>query len=92
MVIGGAAIYAGALPLCERIYLTEIHAEISGDTWFVGYDAGEWRERDRIDHPPDPANRYPYSFVVLERAGRGRGCDGGGVARNSGARSATDRT
>ena len=71
MVIGGASIYAGVLPLCERIYLTEVHAKISGDTWFPDYDAGEWRERDRIDHPPDPANRYPYSFVVLERVGRG---------------------
>ncbi|MGH8568324.1 MAG: dihydrofolate reductase, partial [Gammaproteobacteria bacterium] len=56
---------------CERIYLTEIHAKISGDTWFPAYDAGEWRERDRIDHPPDPANRYAYSFVILERMGRG---------------------
>ena len=71
MVIGGASIYAGVLPLCERIYLTEVHAKISGDTWFPDYDAGEWRERERIDHPPDPANRYPYSFVVLERVGRG---------------------
>ncbi len=71
MVIGGAAIYVQALPLCGRIYLTEIHAEISGDTWFPAYDPDEWRERARTDHPPDPANRYPYSFVVLERAGRG---------------------
>ena len=39
---------------------------------FPNYDAGEWRERDRIiDQPPDPANRYPSSFVVLERVGRG---------------------
>ena len=38
MVIGGAAIYVRALPLCERIYLTEVHAKISGDTWFPAYD------------------------------------------------------
>jgi dihydrofolate reductase len=67
MVIGGASIYARALPLCERIYLTEVHAKINGDTWFPDYDPGEWREYNRSDHPPDPANRYPYSFVVLER-------------------------
>lgn len=71
MVIGGAAIYARALPVAERIYLTEVHARLSGDTYFPGYERGEWRERDRIDHPPDPANHYPYSFVVLERVSRG---------------------
>ena len=71
MVIGGAAIYARALPLCDRIYLTEIHAKLCGDTWFPDYDRGEWRERARTDHPPDPANPYPYSFVVLERVRRG---------------------
>ena len=54
MVIGGASIYAGALPLCERIYLTEVHAKISGDTWFPDYDAGEWRERDTDRSPARP--------------------------------------
>lgn len=71
MVIGGAAIYARALPLCKRIYVTEIHAKLSGDTWFPDYDRDEWRECARTDHPPDPANRYSYSFVVLERVGGG---------------------
>ncbi len=71
MVIGGARLYGAALALSDRIYLTEVHAKLCGDTWFPDYDPGEWRERDRIDHAPDPANLYPYSFVVLERAGRG---------------------
>lgn len=34
MVIGGVELYVMALPLCERIYLTEIHANLSGNTWF----------------------------------------------------------
>ncbi len=67
MVIGGATLYAAALPHAGRIYLTEVHASLAGDTWFPDYDPGAWRERDRIDHPPAPANPYPYSFVVLER-------------------------
>jgi len=54
MVIGGVELYVMVLPLCERIYLTEIHARISGDTWFPDYDASEWRERDRIDSAPYP--------------------------------------
>ncbi len=68
MVIGGAALYAAALPLALRIYLTEVHARLDGDTWFPEFDPDQWRERERIDHDPDPANPYPYSFVVLERA------------------------
>ena len=40
MVIGGVELYVMALPLCERIYLTEIHANLSGNTWFPDYDAG----------------------------------------------------
>jgi len=34
MVIGGVELYVMALPLCERTYLTEIHANLSGNTWF----------------------------------------------------------
>ncbi len=44
-MIGGVELYVMALPLCEHIYLTEIHANLSGNTWFPDYDAGEWRAR-----------------------------------------------
>jgi dihydrofolate reductase len=55
----GVELYVMALPFCERIYLAEVHAELSGDTWFPDYETGESRKRDRIDHLHDPANRYP---------------------------------
>jgi dihydrofolate reductase len=69
MVVGGAGLYALSLPPAGRIYLTEVHAELAGDVWFPDYDREEWREVERTDHPTDPANRHPYSFVVLERRG-----------------------
>lgn len=67
MIIGGAALYREALPHADRMYLTEIRAEVGGDVYFPGYSADEWREIDRTDRPADAENRYPLSFVVLER-------------------------
>jgi dihydrofolate reductase len=69
MVIGGAEIYAQFLPRAGRMYLTLIHAEIDGDTFFPEFDRNQWEESDRQDYPADEHNPYPYSFIVLERRG-----------------------
>lgn len=71
MVIGGAAVYAAALPLAERIYLTEVHADIGGDVRFPALEPEEWIELEREDYDADEANAYDLSFVVLERAAAG---------------------
>lgn len=67
MVIGGAEIYKAFLPRVERMYLTEIHADFEGDTFFPEYDPSEWQETERQDFPADEKNPYRYSFVVFER-------------------------
>lgn len=68
MIIGGAQIYAQALPLADRIYLTQVHIEPEGDTLFPDLRPGEWRETAREDHPGcDGAPAY--SFITLERTG-----------------------
>ncbi len=67
MVIGGAQLYRQALPLAERIYLTEVDAEVEGDTWFPSFDESEWEERRREEFPADERNEFPYAFVNLER-------------------------
>lgn len=66
-IIGGAQVYAQALPLTSRMYLTLIDAKIDGDTWFPEYDAHEWREIARTEHATDDNNPYPFSFVTLLR-------------------------
>jgi dihydrofolate reductase len=66
MIIGGAAIYAEALPIATRVYLTEIHAVPEGDTWLPAFDSVRWRETAREDHPAED-DRPAYSFVTLER-------------------------
>ena len=67
MIIGGASVYAQALPRADRLYMTLVHAEVEGDAWFPEFPLNEWREVERHDHAADDKNPYPYSFVILER-------------------------
>lgn len=66
-VIGGAEIYAQALPRAQRLYLTLVHATLPGDTYFPDFDRSEWQEVERERHPSDARHPYAYSFVTLER-------------------------
>jgi dihydrofolate reductase len=67
MVIGGAVIYGLALPHADRIYLTEVHAEISGDAVFPAYDRADWVERSRRYRKAAPGETADYSFVTMDR-------------------------
>ena len=66
-IMGGAELYRRTLDRAARIYLTEVHACVRGDTCFPDFDRGEWSELSRDDHPADEKNEFPYSFVILER-------------------------
>lgn len=67
IVMGGAEIYAQALPWADRLYVTLVHAEVDGDATFPEIDLGAYREIAREDHPAEGPNPYDYSFLVLER-------------------------
>lgn len=67
MVIGGSTIYQQLLPQADRLYLTFIHHEFAGDSWFPAFYMADWRELERTDCEPDEKNPYRYSFVILER-------------------------
>jgi dihydrofolate reductase len=66
-VIGGELIFAQALPRASRIHLTEIDADIEGDTHFPAFDRGTWRETLLGSHAPDERNAFPMRFLLLER-------------------------
>lgn len=68
-VIGGAQIYALMLPLAARIYLTEVHAQPEGDSFFPEFDKAQWRETSRERHSAGPRDSADYSFAVLDRIG-----------------------
>lgn len=67
MIIGGAQLYAQALPLAQRLYLTEVQAAPEGDTFFPVFDRSAWREVSREAHPATADNPHPYAFVVLDK-------------------------
>ena len=64
-VIGGAEIYAQALPLADNMYLTEIDARFEGDAWFPEFDRSEWIETARESRVS--AAQLAYSFVDYRR-------------------------
>jgi dihydrofolate reductase len=67
MVIGGAEFYRQVLPRADTLYLTRIHADFEGDTFFPELDDSEWREVEHSDREPDVKNPYRYSFIRLDR-------------------------
>jgi dihydrofolate reductase len=66
-IVGGEEIYRLAMPITQRIYLTRIHAEIEGDTYYPEPDWSEWVEVSRTEHDKDEKNPYDYDFLVFER-------------------------
>lgn len=68
-IIGGAEIYALALPLADVFYRTRVLAEVEGDVVFPAFDESEW-ELTVIDrHAADADNQHPF---VIERLTRRR--------------------
>ncbi len=72
-IAGGAEIYAQSLAqgVVDTIYLTIIHRDFKGDTWFPEFPDSEWQLEAREDHSPDEENRYAFSFLKYVRAEKG---------------------
>jgi dihydrofolate reductase len=65
---GGGELYAAALPLADELLLTEIDADIEGDTFFPKFDPDEWVEVGR--EPRVAENGTSFSFVRYVRRRR----------------------
>jgi len=68
VVIGGAELYRQTLPLATRLELTEVLAEVDGDTLFPAIDAGQWQTIASEDHPADERHVHAFRFVTLQRS------------------------
>lgn len=66
-VIGGAQIYKQSLERANYLYLTEINAEIEGDTYFPSFEPNDWEEVSRKHHGIDDKHRYSFDFVIYKR-------------------------
>ena len=67
MVMGGGKVYGQLLPLADRLYLTHVDAEVSGDTYFPDYEPDEWDSVFMEYHDADEANSHGFCFEILER-------------------------
>ena len=66
-VIGGAEIYTLALPVANRIYLTEVQRTYEGNAAFPEFDKTVWQEVSRQHHPADDRHETAFDFVVYEK-------------------------
>ncbi|WP_342149994.1 dihydrofolate reductase [Methylorubrum sp. SB2] len=67
MVVGGAEIYALALPYADRLHLTEVEAAPEGDVHFPEFDRSQFHETLRERHPAGERDEFPFHFVDWER-------------------------
>lgn len=66
-IAGGGQVYADALPLANKIYLTRIDADIEGDVVFPKLVEGEWKIVAHEPQQSDEKNPLPYRYITLER-------------------------
>jgi dihydrofolate reductase len=66
-IIGGAQLYAEALPRADRLYLTTVDTEVDGDTRMPAFDRRAWRTVTTEAHARDERNAFNYTLDVLER-------------------------
>ena len=70
-IIGGGSLYATALPLANRVYLTRVHTKLAdADTWFPLLPDTEWSIEWERPFLKDEKHPYDYSFQCWERIGR----------------------
>ena len=71
-IIGGGEIYRQAMPLLEKLYLTEVDLEVDGTVFFPKIKEEEWTEISSEKHPPDEKNEHNYIFRVLKKNKTGK--------------------
>ncbi|MEJ6773677.1 MAG: dihydrofolate reductase [Porticoccaceae bacterium] len=65
MVIGGEQIYRMCIENADRLYLTQVDAEVEGDAFFPGIDLNAWHQVDM--KLPETTDTHPYRFLILDR-------------------------
>jgi dihydrofolate reductase len=66
-IIGGAQIYKACLSLIDRLYLTEVRAEVKGDAFFPPLSQKNWNLVSEMEFQADADNQHPFSIRVLDR-------------------------
>ena len=66
-IAGGGDIYRQALPIADTIYITRIHAELEGDTFFPVFSETDWQKKKTIEFYKDEKHKYDFSVETWER-------------------------
>jgi dihydrofolate reductase len=69
-IIGGAEIYQMALEVADTMYLTQVHAQVEGDSFFPLFDHKQWELVEKTHYTRDDKNEYNFDFCVYKRKGR----------------------
>jgi len=67
LLIGGGELFKQYLPQADKLYLTQIQAEIDGDTFFPELNWDEWHIEFDQTRPADSENPYDLRFLILVR-------------------------
>ncbi len=66
-IIGGGEIYRQAMAIADKIFLTRVHAQIDGDTFFPDFNLKEWKLKSELNFKADEKHLYDYSLQVWEK-------------------------
>jgi dihydrofolate reductase len=66
-IIGGGQIFAEAIELADRIYLTLVHTDVPVNIFFPEYPPDDWEEVESDFNPADEKNEYPFTYKILSR-------------------------
>ena len=69
-IVGGAELYAQAMPLVDKLYITEIRENVEGDAHFHGFRLSEWQEVSRVMRSQQEPLPLEYHFVTYRRNGQ----------------------
>ena len=66
IVFGGAEVFREFMPMADRMYLTEVDADVGGDTYF-DFAGTDWVVLENRPHEADERHPYAFRFLTLER-------------------------
>ena len=69
-IIGGGEIYKQAMPIADRVYMTRVHADLEGDTFFPPLSAENWTLAQSTDVAADEKHAYPFTIEIWQKKGK----------------------
>lgn len=66
-IIGGGEIYKQSMDIADSIFITRVHADLEGDTFFPVIDKSKWKLTSNQDFEADEKHAYSYSFQIWEK-------------------------